>query len=286
MSEEITLGCFADLRYDMVFKKAFASETDKELLIALLNSFLERKLAKPIVDVAVKNPYIQGQTITSKDSIVDIRCRDSAGNSFIVEMQVSPQHFFVKRAIFYLCMSIADSSRKGENYDFNFPNTYSLNFVDFDIDFGKDCEEVVQYFSLSNEDHPEIRLNYANVIFVRLSRFHKTLGECESLQDKLLYSFCHAHECEEQPERLKGNVFDRLFTLIEISRFTSMELDDYKARMMFKADLREQLRYAEDKGIEIGRQENRQESYKEVLSLWRQGYSPEEAEKMLSVAKA
>jgi hypothetical protein len=32
--------------------------------------------------------------------------------------------------------------------------------------------------------------------------------------------------------------------------------------------------------------ECRKETLAEVLSLWRQGYSPEEAEKMLSVAKA
>jgi len=47
---------------------------------------------------------------------------------------------------------------------------------------------------------------------------------------------------------------------------------------MFRADLREQLRYAEDKGIEIGRSKEREE----LLSLWRQGYSVDEAERMLA----
>jgi len=87
---------FADLTTDLVFKKAFASEQDKELLINLLNAFLECKLKHPITDVTIKNPYIQGETLENKDSIVDIRCKDSEDNHFIVEMQVSLQHFFIK----------------------------------------------------------------------------------------------------------------------------------------------------------------------------------------------
>jgi len=265
---------YADLTQDFVFKKAFASEQDKELLISLLNAFLERKLKHPIMDVTIKNPYIQGETLINRDSILDIRCKDSEGNHFIVEMQVSQQHFFIKRAIHYLCMSIANSAKKGEDYDFDFPKSYSLNFLDFDIDFGENCNEVVQYYSFSNEDHPENRLDFLNLVFVRLSRFNKSIEECESLQDKLIYSLCHANEHEEQPERLKGSVFDRLFTLIKFCNFTQMEQDEYIRRAMFRADQREQLRYAKDEGIGIGEDK--------VLALWRQGYSLDEAEKLLA----
>jgi len=114
---------------------------------------------------------------------------------------------------------------------------------------------------------------------VRLPNFTKSLEECESLQDKLLYSLCHAHEYEEQPEGLKGNgVFDRLFTLIKICNFSSMEHDEYVRRAMFRADLREQLRYAEDKGEERGIGIGADK----ILSLWRQGYSVDEAERILA----
>jgi len=261
---------FADLTTDMVFKKAFASEQDKELLINLLNAFLECKLKHPITDVTIKNPYIQGETLQNRDSIVDIRCKDAEDNHFIVEMQVSEQHFFIKRAIYYLCMSIANNGKKGNYYDFDIPRSYSINFLDFDIDILKECPDVVQYFSMSNDYNPEIKLDFMNLVFIRLPKFTKQLDECESLQDKLLYSLCHAHEYEEQPEGLKGSVFDRLFTLIKISNFSPMENDEYIRRAMFRTDLREQLRYAEDKGME------------KILALWRQGYSVDEAERMLA----
>jgi len=259
---------FADLTTDLVFKKAFASEQDKELLINLLNAFLERKLKHPITDVTIKNPYIQGETLENKDSIVDIRCKDSEDNHFIVEMQVSPQHFFIKRAIHYLCMSIANSSKKGDGYNFDFPRSYSINFLDFDIDILENSPDVVQYFSLSNDDNPEIKLDFLNLVFVRLPKFVKPLEECESLQDKLLYSLCHAHEYEEQPDGLKGSVFDRLFTLIKICNFSPMEQDEYIKRAMFRTDLKEQLRYARDEGMD------------KIFALWESGVPLAEAKKI------
>jgi len=135
----------------------------------------------------------------------------------------------------------------------------------------------VQYFSMSNDDNPEIKLDFMNLVFVRLPKFTKPLNECESLQDKLLYSLCHAHEYEEQPDGLKGSVFDRLFTLIKICNFSPMEQDEYIRRAMFRTDLREQLRYAKDTG--------RDEGVDKVLALWRQGYSLDEAEKLLAKRK-
>jgi len=52
-----------------------------------------------------------------------------------------------------------------------------------------------------------------------------------------------------------------------------MEQDEYIRRAMFKADQREQLRYAKDEG--------RQEVGKEILALWESGVSLAEAKKRL-----
>nr|AGS52890.1 hypothetical protein [uncultured bacterium contig00016] len=108
-----------------------------------------------------KGKYLQGETIGNRDSILYIRCKDEAGNNFIVEMQVSKQLHFFKRALLYLSMSIAASAKKGEGYDFNYPNIYSLNFLDFDMNSGGSTEDIVQYVSLSDDNHPEIRFDCA-----------------------------------------------------------------------------------------------------------------------------
>jgi len=128
-------GKYAQLTLDFPFKKAFATEGEEDLLIAMLNAFLEKKLSNPITEVVIQNPYIQGQTKFNRDAVLDIRCRDSKGNRFIVEMQTGRQRYFIKRAVYYSSLAISDSGKKGEDWDFNFPNVYSLNFLDYDIDF-------------------------------------------------------------------------------------------------------------------------------------------------------
>jgi hypothetical protein len=168
---------------------------------------------------------------------------------------------------------VSSSGKKGEDYNFDFPKTYSLNFLDFDMDFGRDCTEVVQYYSFSNEEHPENRLDYLSMVFVLLARFGKSIDECETLHDKLLYSLCHAHEHNEQPEQLRGNVFDRLFTVIKISNFSSMEQEEYIAKAMFRADQREQLRYARDEGMV------------RILEYLKEGHTLAEAEALLEQDK-
>ena len=248
-------GKFAQLTLDFPFKKTFASEGGENLLIALLNAFLEKKLAHPITAVAIQNPYIQGQTKANRDAILDIRCQDSMGNRFIVEMQIGRQEHFIKRVIYYLSMAIADSARKGEDWDFNFPNLYSLNFLNYDLCFGKGNDGVVQYLCLCNEEHPEIKYDYLNLVFVRLARFNKSIKECNNFQDKLLFTLCNAHILKEKPKELEGELFDRLFEIARITNFSAEELSEYEASRMNMLDYNASMKFARKEGVAIGRDE-------------------------------
>ncbi|MDR2581463.1 MAG: Rpn family recombination-promoting nuclease/putative transposase, partial [Fibromonadaceae bacterium] len=153
-------GRYAKLTLDLTFKKAFASKKYSDLLITLLNTFLKKKLAHPIKAIRINNPYVQGETKDNRDAIFDIHCQDSKGNSFIVEMQMAKQAYFIKRTLFYLCMAVANSAPKSKGWNFDFPRVYSLNFINFDLDFGEGNDEIVQYLSLSNETNPKIRYTY------------------------------------------------------------------------------------------------------------------------------
>jgi len=245
-------GKYAQLTLDFPFKKTFATEGDEDLLIALLNAFLERKLIHPITEVVIMNPYIQGKTKANRDAILDIRCRDSAGNRFIVEMQTGRKKHFFKRAVYYSSMAISGSGKKGKGWNFNFPNVYSLNFLDYDINFGKGNNNVVQYFSFSDDEYPEIKQDCVNLVFVRLTKFNKSIEECESLRDKLLYSLCNAHKLSERPEQLAESLFERLFKIAEISNFTKEEVLEYEASFMTKWDYYAGMECAREEGIAIG----------------------------------
>ncbi|MDR0516546.1 MAG: Rpn family recombination-promoting nuclease/putative transposase [Fibromonadaceae bacterium] len=260
------LGCFADLKLDMPFKKTFANESEKEPLVVMLNVFLARKLAHPIVDVHIKNPYTPGQTFENRDAIFDILCHDAKGNKFLVEIQVGRQAFFIKRVLFYACMAVTNNGKKGD-WDFNYPPVYTISFMDFDLDFKND--DVIQYLSLSNEDHPEIRYDYINMVFVRLPLFNKKLEECCTLQDKLIFSLRHAHELEFKPEQFGEGVFDKIFDIAQIARFSKEERSIYEANMMNQRDQYAILKCAreegEARGVAIGREEGVVETARNML---------------------
>ena len=275
---------FADLKNDFAFKKTFASEESKDLLTTMLNIVLESKLKCPIKDVIIKDPYIKGETKADKESILDIKCEDTEGNSFIVEMQIAEQKHFIKRALYYLCARVHESGKKGKNWDFNFPKVYSLNFIDFDLQIWKDSDSVVKYFSLHDEEDIKTKLSYINLIFVRLSKFNKSIAECETLYEQLLFTFKHASELKEKPKQLKGKFFEKLFGILKFTNFDNMERSLYESRLKAARDEYAQRKWALEKGLQEGLQKGEAIGMKKLLALWQKGLSLEDAKKQLKLS--
>jgi predicted transposase/invertase (TIGR01784 family) len=78
---------FADPKNDVAFKKIFGDEKHKEVLISFLNSILDFKDEKTIVDVTLNNTYQLSQIEELKDTILDIKAKNQNGEEFIIEMQ-------------------------------------------------------------------------------------------------------------------------------------------------------------------------------------------------------
>jgi len=242
---------------DFTFKKAFANEQCKDLLLFLLNTFLKRVLKKPIKDVKIIHTALLGKTKRKRSAVFDVHCEDASGARFIVEMQVQEQEYFIKRSLFYICMAVANLAKKGKMeskgkkipYDYNIPVVYTLSFLNFDLDFGKGCDEVVQYISLSNELHPEVRYDLIRMIYVRLSKFKKKEEECVSDLDRLLFIFKNAHKLTEEPKSFNKRVFKRILEVARISTFNEEELMFYDVEMKYYSDHKNALAYAKKKGL-------------------------------------
>jgi hypothetical protein len=70
-------------------------------------------------------------------------------------------------------------------------------------------------------------------------------------------------------------VFDKIFDIAKIAKFSKEERAFYEANMMNQRDQYAALKCAKEEGEAKGREE--------VFSLLRQGYSVDEAEKMLAM---
>ena len=113
MPKKLTSPKFAPFTLDFTFKKAFASEQCNDLLLFLLNTFLDMVLKEPIIDVKIIHTVQLGKTRKKRGAVFDIQCEDATGTRFIVEMQVEEQKHFIKRSLFYLCMAVANLAKKG-----------------------------------------------------------------------------------------------------------------------------------------------------------------------------
>ena len=101
---------------DMAFKRIFGTEKNKDILIAMLNAVLKNQLHNPIKEIDFLNPVQHPEVLGSKQSIVDVLCRDEDGCKYIIEMQISPIKGFEERAQYYAAKAFGNQVKKGDGY--------------------------------------------------------------------------------------------------------------------------------------------------------------------------
>jgi predicted transposase/invertase (TIGR01784 family) len=72
------------------------------------------------------------------------------------------------------------------------------------------------------------------------------------LQDKLIFSLRHAHELKEKPEQFGEDVFEKIFDIAQIARFSKEERTKYEASMINQRDQYAIVKCARDEGREEG----------------------------------
>ncbi len=99
---------------DFAFKKIFGSPQNAKALIGLLNAILQPP--DPIESVEILNPFSYQEFAQSKLIVLDVRCRDSAGRTLNVEMQVSVFGGLIERLVYYACSMYVDQLSSGASY--------------------------------------------------------------------------------------------------------------------------------------------------------------------------
>ena len=99
---------------DFVFKLIFGRSESADVLIDLLNAILSH--ASPITEVEIMNPFNEKEFDEGKLSIVDVKARDSAGRSYVIEIQTTVPQGLKSRLVYYTTILFADQMRDGMSY--------------------------------------------------------------------------------------------------------------------------------------------------------------------------
>jgi len=245
---------------DFGFKKLFGIEPNKELLIDFLNQLLP-----PIHQIKeltyTKNEHLGG-TEYERKAIFDLYCESQSGEKFIVELQKAKQNFFKDRSVYYSTFPIQEQAKKGE-WDFELSAVYTIGILDFVFEEHKNQEELLHTVKLKDQNG-NVFYDKLTYIYIELPKFTKSDTELETRFDKWLYVFRHLANLQNRPTVLQERVFEKLFEIAEIAKFTPEEKGRYEESLKYYRDLKNVVDSSKEEGIIEGIIEGKNERSIEV----------------------
>ena len=274
--------CIYNPKIDLAFRKLFGSEENKDILLSFINGVLEEETV--IKDLTLKNPYNLSSYLSGKTSILDIKAVDENDIWYDIEMQISEQGFYGKRALYYWSKVYSNQIEKAEDYK-ELKKTIGIHLLDFN--YFKD-ERYLRRIVLKDFETDEIYsdLNYEELYFIEMSKFNKKYSELQTVLDRWITFLNKAYELDKNniPEELQDEMIKKAIEKLEILYFDKEEREVYESEKKLRMDRKEEIRTAEEKGrkkekIEIVKNLLKNNIKKDII-LQVTGMSREEIEKI------
>jgi predicted transposase/invertase (TIGR01784 family) len=260
---------FADLKNDFVFRRVFATHAD--ILRGLLNDLLERTGERTIVSLeylpSEQLPLVAG----AKLSILDVRCKDQAGTTFVVEMQLIHHPGFVNRVVYNACKAYVEQLKAGKWYA-TLSDVVAVSICDFELwpDAGQVQQKLPLVPMLSRWNMTEkssgsaglLQVQYAFLELPKLAQQRPTAGAA-----LWAWLFVHAPELTEVPADLPPGPFREALELANKATFSQEELDAYQK---VTDEIQQVLAIADAKwaaGLAEGRAEGELKGKRDLLLL-------------------
>jgi len=252
---------YLDPKNNLVFKKVFGEHPD------LLKSFLNAMLPLPADSLIAELQYLPTEYVPEipefKHTIVDVRCVDTHGRSFIVEMQLQWSNHFAQRMLFNTAATYVRQLKKGEGYDSLCP-VYGLAVVD--DTFTKE-PEWFHHYQMMNAQNINKTLDGIQLVFLELPKFKPS-----TLIDKKLTVLWMRFltEINERTQSVDADLLNapdisKALACTEISAYTEAELRAYDASWDAVSSEKTLMTDNYNKGLEDGQKSERHEIIKTLL---------------------
>ena len=248
-------------RVDIAFKKIFGVEENKDLLISLINSIVGKE--DQIAEVTILNPYNPKSSPKDKLSILDIKASGETGKRYNIEIQISDEGDYDKRALYYWAKLYTEQLKNAKDYKelckaigihilyFNailttkdYHNRFHIVEKDKGFEYFKDLElhtiELKKFCNNTNESLEDILKKVKN----SLDRWTTFLTRHELLERSPL------------PKQLDDPSLKKAMHVLEVMRFTDEERELYEEHLKW-------LRM-EASALKKQREEGRKEEKKEI----------------------
>ena len=221
---------FADLKNDFVFRRIFATHPD--ILRGLLNDLLERTGEAAIASIEYLPSEQLPLVVGAKLSILDVRCKDRAGTTFVVEMQLVHVPGFINRVVYNACKAYVGQLKVRAKYK-QLADVVAISICDFEL--WPDKKQVEQKLPLvpmlsrwnmteqASGNRGLLQVQYAFLELPKLPEQKPVAGAAY-----WAWLFVNAPELTEVPADLPQGPFREALELANEATFTQEERDAYQ----------------------------------------------------------
>ena len=265
---------------DYGFKKLFATEANKDILISFLNAVIE-DADDPIVELTHKNVEQIGEFNGTKTSYFDVYCQTANGRRFIVEMQNTWKPFFKDRTLFYAAKAIRDqgnqidptdrtriTEEKKKKWDYRLNEVYLIAVMNFNFskkEYGPD--DYYHKVMLSDVDDHHVFYDKLTLIYLEMPKIGEAKLDLKRPLDRWLKVLYLLWGGEQFPPELDEPVFRKLYKQAEYARFNEDQQLTYERSRKVMWDTYSEIEggriLGHEQGLEEGREEGREEGLKE-----------------------
>jgi predicted transposase/invertase (TIGR01784 family) len=140
---------------DLFSRWLLSREETIEILEDLVNATLEHAGKPPVHALELRKPFNLGTAFQEKESILDIRTKDSSGAYINLEVQLGRQSMFFNRVLYYWAKTWSDQLARGESYRQLLP-VISINLTAYTL--FPDLDAWHTLFHLTEETQPDVAL--------------------------------------------------------------------------------------------------------------------------------
>ena len=254
---------FADPKTDFAFKRIFGSEEHKSVLVAFLNDMLDLDEPHRIVAVELLPAEQRPAVAELKLSIVDVKCTDARGVTYVVEMQVLQVEGFEKRVVYNVAKAYVNQIARGELYpDLN--DVVGITICDFELwpDNGERKIPMLSRWRMTEQQTGSKELGQIRLVFLELPKYDASRPP-QTVVEKWAYFFREADNLTVVPEVLAEHPFIDALEAARTAGFTEAEWEAYILAGIAIQNERGALAVAEKRGREEGREEGREDGLRQ-----------------------
>lgn len=152
------------LKLDVIFKRVFGNENNKDIIAAFLSALLEIP-RESIEEIYINNVELAPEYFDQKFSRLDLRM-EVDGRIVNVEMQVNREDNFQERTLFYWAKMYGEELKTGEEYGL-LKRTVCINIINFDL---FDCEDYHSHFKVMEKERHEVLSDKFAIHFFELKK--------------------------------------------------------------------------------------------------------------------